>query len=142
MTDSQSTGIAGDSTAASELPSPAEYAAVRDILERYIKGSYTGHVPVLRDIFHPAALMAGYLDGALDVGSPEPFYAELEEAASAEATGEAYAAEISSIRLVGMIASAEIVERNLLGHNYVNHFLLIETEGVWRIVAKTYTTVV
>ncbi len=121
--------------------SPNEYASVRSVLEQYIDASYTGNVPLLKTVFHPKALMAGYLDDALDIGTPEPFYVELEETPSSKETGEQYHAEIAFIHIAGQMASAAIIEGNLLGMNYVNHFHLLKIDGEWRIVSKIYTTV-
>jgi len=123
------------------MPSPNEYAAVRRVLEQYIDASYTGNVPSLKTVFHPDALMAGYLDDELDIGTPEPFYEELAETPSAKETGDQYHAEIAFIHIAGPMASGAIIEDNLLGKNYVNHFHLLKIEGEWRIVSKIYTTV-
>ena len=123
------------------MPASREYSAVRGVLEQYIDASYTSDVPSLKTVFHPEALMAGYLDGALDIGTPEPFYVELEESPSAKEAGEPYHAEIAFIHIAGPIASAAIVEDDLLGKNYVNHFQLLKIEGEWRIVSKIYTSV-
>ena len=123
------------------MPATPEYAAVRKVLERYIAASYAGDVESLKDVFHTQALMAGYLDDNLDVGTPEPFYAELEENESSESTGEAYHAEISFVHISGQLASAAVVEDNLLGFNYVNHFHLLKIRGEWQIVSKIYRTI-
>ena len=116
-------------------------SAVREVLDQYIKSSYEGDVPALKFVFHPAALMAGYLEDTLEIGSTEPFYADFTNAPAPKATGEAYSASISFIQIAGRIASAGITERNLLGYNYINHLQLVKIEGKWLIVAKAYETV-
>lgn len=123
------------------MPSPSESAAIRHVLQQYINGSYTADTDLLKTCFHPDALMAGYLDGALDVGTPQPFYDELEATKSSKDAGENYQAEIGFIHIAGRIASAAIVEDSLLGVDYVNHFHLLKIEGQWRIVSKIYTDV-
>ena len=123
------------------MPSPNEYAAVRRVLEQYIEGSYTANVPQLKNVFHADALMSGYYEGELGIGSPEPFFEELLQVTSSKDAGEEYEAEIAFIHITGTIASAAIVEDNLLGLNYVNHFHLLKIEGEWRIISKIYTIV-
>jgi hypothetical protein len=123
------------------MPSPQEYADVRHVLDEYIEASYTGNVPSLKTVFHPDALMSGYLINELDIGTPEPFYVELTETPSAKETGEPYQAEIVFIHINGPLASAAIVEERLLGMNYINHFHLLKIEGEWRIISKIYTSV-
>lgn len=120
------------------MTKPNEYAAVREVLENSIEGSYRADTALLKTLFHDASTMSGYLDGELDVGTPQPFYDELEQNPSACDSGEAYRAEIIFIRIAGNIASAGIVEENLLGVNYENHFHLLKIDGIWKIISKVY----
>lgn len=123
------------------MASPTNYAAVRQVLENYIEGSYIADTTLLKSLFHPDAAMSGYLDGTPDIGTPQPFYEELEENPSAKESGEVYHAEIVFIHIADAMASAGIVEDNLLGVNYVNHFHLLKIDGAWKIVSKIYTDV-
>jgi len=123
------------------MESPVEYAAVRHLLQQYIEGSYTANVDLLKTCFHADAAMSGYLQAELDIGTPQPFYDELEAATSSKEAEENYLGEIGFIHICGPMASASVVEANLLGVNYVNHFHLLKIEGAWRIVSKIYTDV-
>ena len=123
------------------MPSPSDYAAVRRVLDQYIAGSHEADVNLLKTCFHPEAAMSGYLGGTLDVGTPQPFYDELAAATSSKESGEDYQAEIGFIQIAGPVASASIIEDNLLGVNYVNHFHLLRIEGEWRIISKIYTDI-
>ena len=82
--------------------------------------------------------MSGYYRGDLDIDSPQPFYDQLESEPSSKRSGEAYQAEISFIHIAGRMASAGLVEANLLGSDYVNHFHLLKIEDEWRIISKIY----
>ncbi len=82
--------------------------------------------------------MSGDYRGELDIGSPQPFYDQLESEPSSESSGEEYQAEISFIHIAGRMASAGLVETNLLGSDYVNHFHLLKIDDGWRIVSKIY----
>lgn len=123
------------------MPSPEDYKALRQVLENYIEGCYTANTDQLKSLFHGEAMMSGFLDETLDIGTPQPFYDELEESPSAKESGEAYSAEITFIHIAGDMASAGIVEDNLLGINYVNHFHLLKIDSAWKIVSKIYTEV-
>ena len=123
------------------MPSPEDYKAIRQVLENYIEGSYTADTRQLKSLFHDDAMMSGFFDGALDIGTPQPFYDELEDNPSAKESGEDYSAEITFIHIAGAMASAGIVEDNLLGVNYVNHFHLLKIDDAWKIVNKIYTQV-
>jgi len=51
------------------MPSTNEYTAIRLVLQQYIDASYTANVPLLKTVFHPEALMSGYLNDELDIGN-------------------------------------------------------------------------
>ena len=123
------------------VPSPNDYASVRTVIENYIKGSYTADTDLLKRCFHPDALMSGYYRGDLEIGSPQPFFDQLESEPSSKSSGENYQAEISFIHIAGRMASAGVVEDNLLGSNYVNHFHLLKIDDQWRIISKIYVEV-
>ena len=123
------------------MPSPNDYASVRAVIDNYIKGSYTADTVLLKRCFHPNAVMSGYYRGDLDIGSPQPFFDQLESELSPKNSGEGYRAEISFIHIAGCMASAGLVEDNLLGTNYVNHFHLLKIDDQWRIISKIYVDV-
>ena len=117
-----------------------DVAAVREVIQLYVKGS-EGDVELLRSIFHPDALMNGYFNGHLGIGSPEPFFTEVARLEGGHAS-ERYAGEIESIDVVGDVATARLVETDFLGSDFVDFFHLIRVEGEWKIISKTYHQVV
>ena len=117
-----------------------DVAAVREIIQRYVEGS-RGDVVLLRSIFHQDALMNGYFQGHLGIGSPEPFFSEVEKIGEGQAS-EGYAGEIESIEVIGDVATARLVETDFLGSDFVDFFHLIRVEGDWKIISKTYHQVV
>ena len=72
-------------------------AAVRRVMERYVEAVYKADVGTLRELFHPAAVMSGYLGDTLLAGSPEPFLVDVGGRPSMESTGAPYTAEILDI---------------------------------------------
>ena len=123
------------------MPSPNDYASVRTVIESYIEGSYNADTDLLKRCFHPDALMSGYYRGDLEIGSPQPFFDQLDSEPSSKSSGEDYQAEISFIHSAGSMASAGVVEDNLLGTNYVNHFHLLKIDDQWSIISKIYVNV-
>ena len=115
---------------------PNEIQAVRQVIERYIEGS-KGDVETLRAVFHPEARMTGYFGGTLMLGTPEPFFDAVKSAATPEAMA-AYEAEIRSIEVVGQVATATLVETGFLGSDFTDFFQLIQEDGSWRIISKTF----
>jgi len=123
------------------VPSPNDYASVRTVIDNYIKGSYTADTDLLKRCFHQNALMSGYYRGDLDIGSPQLFFDQLESELSSKSSGEDYKAEVTFIHIAGCMASAGLVEDNLLGTSYVNHFHLLKIDDQWRIISKIYVDV-
>ena len=110
--------------------------AVREIIDLYVKGS-AGDVELLRSIFHSDALMNGYFEGELGIGSPEPFFAEVAKLEGGR-SAEGYAGEIESVEVVGDVATARLVETGFMGSDFVDFFHLIRVGGEWKIISKTY----
>lgn len=115
----------------------SESEAVRTIIEEYIDACRAGSVERLQAIFHPDALMSGYLAGQYLMGSPEPFY-EAVRNNPPPAEGGDYEAAISSVEVAGSVASATLKEKGYLGMNFTDFFHLVKIEGVWKIIAKTF----
>ena len=111
-----------------------DLAAVRTIMDTYVRGS-AGDVGLLRSIFHPDALMNGYFQGNLGIGSPEPFF-QLVAAMDPETKDSGYHAQIESIDVVGDVATAKLVETGFMGSNFVDFFQLIRVDGEWKIISK------
>ena len=117
-------------------------AAVRAVMERYVEAAFKADVDTLRDLFHPAAVMSGYLGDNLLAGSPEPFLADVGGRPSMESTGAPYKADILDIHASSLTASLRLEETGFFGvGSFVNYFHLLNTDGEWRIVSKTFQSV-
>lgn len=115
---------------------------VREILERYIKGTYTADVPLLKSVFHKEARMVGYLGDQLLIGTPAPFFEDMGSQASMEELGQTYHGEIRDLEVNGNVAKATIHETGFRGSaELVNHFHLLCENGEWKIVSKTFTVI-
>jgi ketosteroid isomerase-like protein len=119
----------------------SEEAAVREVVQQYIDGTYQGDVKALRDCFHPKAVMNGYLGDQLLVGGPEPFFKNMEKAPSMAEGGVPYQGKITSLDVVGNVASVTIKETGFGGAmDFTDYFHLLKDEGKWKIISKTFTT--
>jgi len=119
----------------------SEEAAVRMVVQQYIDGTYQGDVKALRDCFHPKAVMNGYLGDQLLVGGPEPFFENIENNPSMAEGGAPYQGEITSLDVVGNVASVTIKETGFGGNMaFTDYFHLLKDQGEWKIISKTFTT--
>lgn len=119
--------------------SGAEVDAVKKIVQRYVAASGSGDVDALKSVFHPKALMAGFLQGQLGIGSPDPFFEAVSNNPPPEKSGEPYVADISNVEVAGQVACATLVEKNFLGMDFVDYFHLIKEENKWFIISKTFS---
>jgi hypothetical protein len=114
-------------------------AAVRQVMERYVEAVFKADVATLRELFHPAAEMSGYLGDLLIAGSPDPFLVDVGGRQSMEAAGAPYEAEILDIHASARTASLRLEETGFFGStSFVNYFHLLNVDGEWKIVAKTF----
>ncbi|HEY0682769.1 MAG TPA: nuclear transport factor 2 family protein [Steroidobacter sp.] len=118
-----------------EASSPEQQ--VTCVMSAYIEVTNQADGQRARTLFHPNAVVSG--DGLFGVqtGTPEPFFEALESALKRPSeTG--YKARVQSVRVFGNTAIGEVVEENLLGYDFTNHFHLLQTDGGWLIVSKLY----
>ena len=119
----------------------SEKAAVRKVVQQYIDGTYQGDAKVLRDCFHPKADMNGYLQDQLLLGSPEPFFENIENNPSMADAGAPYKGEITFVDVVGKVANVTIKETGFGGDMaFTDYFHLIKERDEWKIISKTFTT--
>ena len=118
-----------------------EVEQVREVIQRYITGTYQADVEMLAGVFHPQAHMTGYLGDNLLLGTPEPFLQDMGSAPSMASQKDAYQAEIESIRIEGNVAAVVVSETGFRGSaTLVDFFHLIKTDGEWKIISKLFTT--
>lgn len=116
----------------------AVVAAVRAVIEQYCEGARVGDLDRVRATFHPDARMSGYLQGQSLVGTPEPFYDAIRNAPAPAKSGEPYRYEIVRVEVAGPIASVTLVEGPYLGMQFTEYFHLLQLDGRWCIVSKTF----
>jgi hypothetical protein len=117
-------------------------AEARAVMERYVDAVYKADVETLRSLFHPAAVMSGYLGDTLLAGSPEPFLADVVGRPSMESTGAPYKAHMMDVHASSLTASLRLEETGFFGvANFVNYFHLLKVDGEWKIVSKTFQSV-
>lgn len=114
-------------------------AAVRAVLDRYAEAVFRGDAETLRGLFHPAAVMNGYLGDDLLLGTPEPFLADVAGHPPMAESGVPFETEFSAVLVSGRTATATLEENSFFGTtHFVNYFHLLNEGGQWKIVSKTF----
>ena len=101
-------------------------------MERYVQAVYLADVPTLRGLFHPRASMSGFLGDDLLVGTPEPFFDDLDGRPSMAEQGDPYEATIIGVEVMGRAATATLVERGFFGKFELRQ-LLPPAAHRWRV---------
>jgi hypothetical protein len=116
----------------------AELSAITQVVNKYAEGCHTGNIALLREAFHPDAMMYGSSGEQTIVVPIEGLYAFIEANEPPTKTGEPHQCFISSIQYSGNAANVELIQESGYGHDYTNYFQLVKVEGQWLIVSKTY----
>ena len=113
--------------------------AVRAVLDRYADAVLRGDAETLKHLFHPAAVMNGYLGDKLLVGTPEPFLADIGGHPPMAESGVPFKTEWTAVHVSGRTATATLEENGFFGSgHFVNYFHLLNEGGEWKIVSKTF----
>ena len=119
-------------------PRNAELSAITHVINKYAEGCHTGDIALLREAFHPQAMMYGSSGDQTIVAPIEGLYAFVEANEPPAKSGEPHQCFISSIQYSGGAANVEMIQEAGYGHDYTNYFQLVKVEGQWLIVSKTY----
>jgi hypothetical protein len=111
---------------------------VRAAMQLYFDGTNEGDTAKVRSAFHPQAAMTGYLQGNLMAGSAAPFFDVVANVPAPVKSGVPVVSEITRIDIAGPIAAVTVVEGPYLGLHFTEYFHLIEVDGRWQIVSKTF----
>ncbi len=117
----------------------SEYPNALAVAQAYIAATYEGNVSALRKLFHPSAVMNGYLDGQLVIGGPEPFFDQMASMPSLKTSGASYEANISAVEEAGNVGTVTIVETGFGPKSFTNYLSLIKENDEWQIISKTFT---
>ena len=107
--------------------------AATAVIQEYVDACKAASVERLKGVFHPNALMSGYMQGEFLMGSPDPFFQIVETSSPCE-----YDYEISQVDVNGDVASVRLDEEGYLGMNFTDYFHVANVDGKWQIISKTF----
>lgn len=124
-----------------------DVAAVRAVLDNYIRGIMDGDIDKVKNAFHPQAVMHGNMLGFQVSGTPEPFFNDVEHGPSQRSLSHGYQGSVLSIEVYGPMAIAVVAEDRIsVGQpdgcrrvlDMVDSFHLIKVDDQWLIVSKLF----
>ena len=110
------------------------------VVQRYIECSGTLDAQGLAACFSPDASLNGFLGPQPVAGSADLYIKDVRRMAGAGADMSAYKAAVTAFDATGGIAAATVGMEGLAGTRFVDYLHLVQRDGEWRIVSKTFTT--
>lgn len=88
-----------------------------------------------KELFTEDAVLFGFLDGALERGSIDQFYRNVDSVAA----GDKFKARIDVVAVEETLAVVRVLEESWGGRiDFTDYLLLLKIDGEWRCVAKAY----
>lgn len=113
----------------------AEYQAVEEAAQKFVRSVAEGNSKYARELFIDEAVLFGYLDGALEHGSIDQFYHNVDTVSG----GEQFKARIDVLAVEETLAVVRVLEEGWGGRiDFTDILLLLKMNGEWKCVAKAY----
>jgi len=112
-----------------------EYEAVKEAAMKFVKSVAEGNSKYAKELFTEEAVLFGYLDGALEHGSIEQFYHNVDTVSG----GESFKAFVDVLFVEETLAAVRVLEEGWGGRiDFTDVLLLLKMNGEWKCVAKAY----
>ncbi len=112
----------------------SEYGAIADVIQQYIDGAKSGRGDDMKPAFHKEATIFGYVGDDLFAGPIQQLFAWNDENGPATELQ----ARITSIDLIGTVATVRLELDNWTGNRFTDLFTLLKTDGEWKIINKVF----
>lgn len=112
-----------------------EYEAVQEAAMKFVKSVAEGDSRYARELFTDDAVLFGFLDGALEHGSIEQFYKNVDTVSG----GNGFKARVDVVAVEETLAVVRVLEEGWGGRiDFTDYLLLLKIDGQWKCVAKAY----
>jgi hypothetical protein len=112
---------------------------ISDVIKNYFDGIFQGDVTLLRQVFHPRALLFGDVDGQPYEKNLEEYLNVVQNRDSPMKLGEGKRMKIISIEVLGNVSYAKL-HVPMFDFNYYDFIALNKINGKWWIVNKLFTS--
>ena len=129
-------GFAPQARAESPVASPADYAAIRQVVGLYLQAGRDGKSDTMKPAFHKDAIMYSVDKGAVGGGPIQNLYDYID---GHPAAGD-LEAEITAIDIAGTVASVRVESDKWHGARFSDMFLLLKDKDGWKIITKVFHT--
>ena len=119
-------------------PRCPELDSIRQVIDLYIDGVRNGNVASLRQAFHPQASMFGWKGSDLFITPIQGLFDYVASTPAPATSGEPTHFFITAINVTGNAATVELAMDAYHGHDFLDFFQLLKTDGQWQIVSKLF----
>ena len=116
----------------------SEGESICQVIDLYIAGVRDGNVAALRQAFHPQASMFGWKGSDLFITPIQGLFDYVAASPAPTQSGEPTRFIITSLQMAGNAATVELAMDAYHGHDFLDSFQLLKTDGQWRIVSKLF----
>ena len=111
-----------------------EYDEIAKVVQHYLDGAMSGRGDDMKPAFHEGATIFGYVGTDLLAGPIQQLFDWNDQ--NGPATG--LKAKISSIDLVGTVATVRLELENWTGFRFTDMFTMLKVDGNWKIINKVF----
>ena len=112
----------------------SEYEAITNTVQHYLNGAKSGRGDDMKPAFHPEATIFGYVGPDLFAGPIEQLFDWNDQNGPATELQ----SRITSIDLIGTVATVRLELDNWTGHRFTDLFTLLKVDGEWKIMSKVF----
>lgn len=122
--------------AESSIASPADYAAIRQVVGLYLQAGREAKSETMKPAFHKDAIMYSVDKGSISGGPIQNLYDYIDGHPKADSLE----AEITAIDIASTVASVRVESDKWHGARFSDIFLLLKDKEGWKIITKVYHT--
>ena len=130
------TGFVPQARAETPAASPADYAAIRQVVGLYIQSGKEGKSEIMQPAFHKDAIIYGVEKGVISGGPIQELFNFIDKHPEAKELN----AEITAVDIAGTIACVRVESDKWHGARYSDMFLLLKDKEGWKIITKVFHT--
>lgn len=112
----------------------SEYDAITKTIQNYINGGKSGNTADMKLAFHKDATIFGYIGPDLFAGPIQQLFDWNDQNGAAKDLE----GRITSIDLIGSVATVRLELDNWSGHRFTDLFTLLKVDGEWKIMNKVF----
>jgi hypothetical protein len=117
-----------------KLTSTNERDAIARTIQTYVDGGRSGKGDDMKPAFHEGATIYGYIGPELFGGPIQSLF----DWNDGNGPATELQSDIASIDIQGTIATARVELDNWTGHKFTDMFMLLKTDGEWKIISKVF----